>query len=108
MNERLLSMLGMCKRAGRLCEGNDVVIDCITSKKSKLVLLAGDISPKTEKGITGACRDFKIKLIKLEKTKDEIGEALGKYSAVLSVNDTGFAKAISKIIADLSREEFSV
>ena len=47
MNNKLLSFLGLCRRAGKMTIGNDAVIEEINNGKSCLVLLAGDASQRT-------------------------------------------------------------
>ena len=37
MADKLMSLLGLCRRAGKLVLGNDPVIDSINLKKAKLV-----------------------------------------------------------------------
>lgn len=39
MNDRILSLLGICKRAGKLITGADTTIDSIRKSKAKLVIL---------------------------------------------------------------------
>lgn len=39
MNDRILSLLGICKRAGKLITGADTTIDSIRKNKAKLVIL---------------------------------------------------------------------
>lgn len=97
-NNALLSFLGLCRRAGKMLLGNDVVIDSLNNGESKLVLMASDLSKRTEKGIVTVAQACNIEVIKLKQSKDEISTALGKYSAVVSIIDTGFANKI-KILA---------
>ncbi|MDP4120271.1 MAG: ribosomal L7Ae/L30e/S12e/Gadd45 family protein [Bacillota bacterium] len=108
MNNKILSFLGICKRAGRLTIGNDAVIKCIETRQSKLIIVANDISQKTEKGIISVCEMYKINILRLQSSKDDLSMALGKYSAVISVNDEGFAKKLSKMIAETNKEENSI
>ncbi|MBR1533436.1 MAG: ribosomal L7Ae/L30e/S12e/Gadd45 family protein, partial [Ruminococcus sp.] len=42
-NDRLLSFLGICKRAGRLVSGADTVTKAVNEGKAKLVLYASDV-----------------------------------------------------------------
>lgn len=44
-SDRLLSLLGLARRAGRLTMGNDAVIDSLEEGVSALVLFADDLSP---------------------------------------------------------------
>lgn len=104
-NDALLSFLGLCRRAGKMTLGFDVVLDSVIKGESDLVLMAEDISRHTEKGILRTARECNVKVIKLKKSKEEISMALGKFSAVVSINDGGFAKKIETIIAQNSNGE---
>lgn len=51
MNNPILSLLGLCRRAGRISIGCDPVKSSILKGETRLVLFAGDISKNTEKDI---------------------------------------------------------
>ena len=95
-NPKLLSLLGMCRRAGRLSCGHDAAVGSIRSKSAKLCLLSSDSSQRLRKEIEREAafegRDIPVRL--LFSTTDEIGWATGLKSAVLTVNDEGFAKTM--------------
>lgn len=40
MNDRILSLLGLCRRAGKLVIGADPCIDSMAKSKAKLILYA--------------------------------------------------------------------
>ncbi|MEE1138790.1 MAG: ribosomal L7Ae/L30e/S12e/Gadd45 family protein [Acutalibacteraceae bacterium] len=95
-NPKLLSLLGMCRRAGRLSCGHDAAIGSVRSKSAKLCLLSSDSSQRLRKEIereaTFDGRDIPVRVI--ASTIEEIGKATGLKSAVVSVNDEGFAKTM--------------
>ena len=70
MNEdKVLNLLGLAQRAGKLCSGDFIVEKAMKKKNPKLVLLAGDCA------------------------------AIGKeVRVVVAVEDDGFAKALLKEI----------
>ena len=95
-NPKLLSLLGMCRRAGKLSCGHDAAIGSIRSKSAKLCLLSSDSSQRLRKEIERET-SFEGRNIPVEtlfSTIDEIGWATGLKSAVLTVNDEGFAKTM--------------
>lgn len=100
MIDPILSLLGLCRRAGRMSIGCDPVKSSILKGETRLVLFAGDISRNTEKDIMYLIEEYHKDLIRLNSTKDEIGTALGKYASVVSINDTGFAKKIKKLCSE--------
>ena len=95
-NPKLLSLLGMCRRAGRLSCGHDAAIGSVRSKSAKLCLLSSDASQRLRIEIERDA-DFEgrsIPVRHLLSTMDEIGKATGLKSAVVTVNDEGFAKSM--------------
>lgn len=77
--------------------GNAAVADAIGNGEAYLLLLASDISPRTEKEISEKAVQGNIKIIKLLQDKQQISNALGKLAAVISINDMGFAEKIVKL-----------
>ena len=108
MNERLTGLVGMARRAGRLTAGFDAVKDLITAKKAQLVLMAADLSPKTEKELRFTAGDA-VPLLTTALTKDEIGHAGGwqKPVGVIATEDKGFAAAMRRA-ADRRNEEDAI
>lgn len=105
INDKLLSFLGLCRRAGRMTLGNDVVIESMEKKNSNLVLLASDVSVRTKKGVLAKADGTNTEVIDLKYTKDELSQALGKYAAVISIEDFGFAKKIRTLITQQNNGE---
>lgn len=108
MNDRLNGILGMARRAGRLIAGFDATVDAVKAGRAQLVLLAADLSPKTEKELRFAAEDA-VPLLSVGLTKEEIGHAAGygKPVGVVATEDKGFAAAIIKA-ADCRNKEDAV
>ena len=92
MNDRLLSLLGLARRAGRLSLGNDPVLSSLEEGKAKLVLVCPDLSQRTLKGIESRAEAFGVPLVTIEQTMDQVSMSLGKRCGVLALNDEGFAR----------------
>ena len=60
MNNKFLFMLGLCRKAGKLIIGTDLVTKSLPSKKTYLVIYTCDASGNTEKKITDKCKDCKM------------------------------------------------
>ncbi|HCA04880.1 MAG TPA: hypothetical protein DEO32_03170 [Ruminococcaceae bacterium] len=98
MNDRILSFLGICKRAGKLASGADTVVKSVNSKKSRLVLYAADFSENSLKPVLRAAGENGVRVIKLDCSKQELSFALGRLSGVLSVDDPGFASKLVQML----------
>lgn len=109
MNNRILSLLGLARRAGRLTLGNDAVLESIKEEEAKLILLAQDLSARTVKGIQPAAQQAGVPLVCIAETMDEIGMALGKRVGVIAVNDQGFAAKLTELVTEANdkREGFN-
>ena len=95
---KLLGMLGLAKRAGKVSTGTFICEKMIKSNTARLVILAEDASENTEKAIKNACDYYGTKLIKCSN-KADLGHFSGAKAdrAVVCVNDNNFAKAILDI-----------
>ena len=98
MNNRLLSFLGLCRRAGYMILGADTVIKAIKEGKALLVLTADDLSPNSARDIGFAAGEKGVELKKLGCGKDELSFAVGKYCGVVCITDRGFAEKILEMI----------
>lgn len=99
-NPKLLSLLGMCRKAGKLGCGHDAAVGAIRSKSAKLCLLSSDSSERLRNEISKETSYEKsgIPVKILESDMMEIGRATGLKSAVLAINDDGFAKAMLSLL----------
>ncbi len=104
--DKLLNFLGLCRRAGKLVIGKEVVTEEVARRKVKLVLVSSDISKNTEKKILIACQRNDVKALKLPRKKEQISAAIGKFCAVAAVMDAGFAKKLIELIQNEKQEEY--
>ena len=104
--KKLLGMLGLAKRAGKVSTGTFICEKMIKSRAAKLVILANDASENTAKTIRDACNSYNISIIQCSDMS-ELGHWVGANAdrAVVSVNDNNFAKAISDIYNILIQTE---
>lgn len=98
MNDRLLSFLGICRRAGKLVIGAEPAAESMRSGKSQLVLYAKDFSQNSLKQVLRAAEETGVSALKTDCGKDELSCALGKLCGVMSVEDAGFACKLREMI----------
>lgn len=94
MKDKLLSLLGICRKAGKLISGFDAAAESVKKGESGLVLTASDLSPKTKKEIEFITSKKHVETISVPVTIDEIGVKTGKHAGVLAITDTGLAQAV--------------
>lgn len=105
MNDKVLSLLGLARRAGKLTLGFDPVIESVKSGQSRLVLITSDISAKTKKELEYSLRDSETVLRSMAYDVKETGSAIGKNAKIISVNDDGFANSVIKLLSGNNGEE---
>lgn len=94
---KILSTLGLARRAGRLNYGFDMVMAGLD--KTHLLLLAEDVAPRTCRNIEAAAGEWNIPVHKLPVTKDQLGVSIGtKPVGIIGVADRGFARSLTQSI----------
>jgi len=99
-NNKFLSFLGICRRAGKMTLGFDSVLKSVAEKESCLILLASDIAKNTEKNLNEKLSQSTVKVIKLPYGKEELYRSVGKPVGIISINDKGFADKITQLAPD--------
>lgn len=100
MNDALMRFMGLARRAGKLSLGNDPALEALQKGSVHLVLLAGDLSPRTGAGVERAAKQNGVAVVKIGATMDEMSMALGRRTGVVAVNDPGFAEKLTALCAD--------
>ena len=98
-NDRLLSFLGIARKAGRLTLGFDSVCDSAAKHESCMILTAADTSEGTLRKLRNSIPEGFADIHTLPCGIDDIGPALGKSARLISVNDKGFAQKIRELLA---------
>lgn len=98
MENKLINILTICRKSGGIITGFDPVCEGVSEGKILIVLLASDISEKTEKEINFRLSE-KVRIIKTDITKKEYEFYLGKFCAVIGITNKGFSDKISEILA---------
>ena len=97
MSEKILRMLGLARRAGKIVLGSEAAADAVRSGKAHIAFVATDSSDRTKKLLNNKCTSFHVTLYEFSDC-DTLGERLGKSAvSALAVVDKSFAKAISDI-----------
>lgn len=98
MNDRILSFLGLCRRAKKLVIGAETAEKSVREGKSLLVLYASDAAPNSLKRVRRACGEQGVAVRQLHCDKQALSLALGRLSAVVSVEDRGFADRLCQML----------
>lgn len=94
MNDRVLSMIGLARRAGKVGTGAFLAEKDIQSGKAELIIIAGDGADNVKKKFTNSCKYYEVEYIEYA-TKEQLGQCTGKENiAVVSINDRNFVRGI--------------
>ncbi|MBR1470867.1 MAG: ribosomal L7Ae/L30e/S12e/Gadd45 family protein [Lachnospiraceae bacterium] len=96
--DKLLSLLGLAQRAGKLGSGGFAAEQSIKGGKACLVIVSADTSEASKKQYRDMCAYYHVPYAEYAD-KEGLGHAIGKeFRSVVSVNDRGFAAALQKLL----------
>ena len=98
--DKLLSMVGLAYKAGKIKAGTDSVIDSVRSARPPcLVIVAYDVSENAYKKIRDGCTYHGVQYIQINENMSELGNISGGRSGVAcaAVLDKGFADRIKEL-----------
>ena len=97
INKKILGLIGLSAKAGKVDFGADSVEIQIKKRKSKLIIIAEDASNRTKEKFVNLSKINNIPYIVLGKI-EEISNAIGKPNkAIISIKDSNLSNEIQKI-----------
>lgn len=100
---KVLSLLGLAKKAGKVASGEFSTESAVKSGKVYLVLVADEASENTKKKFRNMCEYYQVPFFCYGK-KEELGGCIGaQFRASLAVTDPGFSEAIQKQLAQVDK-----
>ncbi|HOZ54716.1 MAG TPA: ribosomal L7Ae/L30e/S12e/Gadd45 family protein [Clostridia bacterium] len=100
MTNKVLGLVGLATRAGKVIFGTDACVEGIEKNKIKLIILTNDASERLKNKFIKLCelKNNGVKVI-IFGTIDTISSAIGKQNkAVIGIKDINFSNEIIKII----------
>jgi Ribosomal protein HS6-type (S12/L30/L7a) len=103
-DEKILGLLGLAAKAGRLLSGAEKLVDAARSgalnSQNGLIAVASDASVRTKKNIAIAADENEIKRVEVSVDMRELGRRTGGKGAAsaVAVTDRNIAGAIKKLI----------
>ena len=97
-NKRILSLLGICRKAGKLSSGEFGAETAVKSGHSHLVIISEEASDNTSGKFFNMCSYYHVK-IRRYADKATLGGCIGQQErAVLSINDRGLAEVLIRLL----------
>lgn len=96
--KKVLNLLGLANRAGKLVSGEDSVLRLLKQNELKLVFIASDASAKQIDKFSKKCFFYKTKLDNTFNC-EELSSAIGKpMRKIIGITDEGFLKALNEYL----------
>lgn len=99
MNTRILNMLGIANKAGKIITGEDSVINGLQKGKLKMVFVASDSSISTIDKFDKKCFFYHVDCIVMFDAS-ELSKAIGRSRKIVGITDEGICNAIKKIMEE--------
>lgn len=95
---KVLRLLGLATRAGKIAFGTESVIDTIKKNKTSLVIVAKDAADRTKRNIQRIAEENNVP-VKFYETIEALSKSIGKENkAIIAIKDRNFSSEILKII----------
>ena len=96
MNDKVISLLGLAERAGKIASGEFAAEKTVKTGKARLIIVAEDASDNTKKKMKNMTAFYETPLY-VYGSKDDLGHCIGKeYRSMVAVLQPGFAKSVMK------------
>lgn len=96
IDNKILGLIGLAMKAGKVAFGADSVEESIIKRKVKLVILSEESSERTRKKFIDICEKYNVPVI-IYGDIENLSKAIGKNNkAILGIKDTNFAESIQK------------
>ena len=86
---KLLSLIGLARKAGKITIGTEMVCDAVRSGDVKLVIASENSSDNTKKRISNCVLHYVVRLEYIAATPDELGRQICPSGAAESAEETG-------------------
>ena len=100
MNDSALSLLGLCRKAGKLSLGHDACKASLNAGSASLCIICSDASQRLNDEISSLAKNAGVKIFDVSYSMLDIKAATNFKAAVFTVDDEGFSKTLIKKFND--------
>ncbi len=98
LNKKILSILSLCQRAGKLASGELSCEKALKNSSAKLIVVASDASENTKTKFNNKSFYYNVSVFEFS-TMEELGKCIGKdCRAVLGICDENFAVKLKEYL----------
>ncbi len=107
MKDKLLPLLSLCRKAGRVTTGFDEVRQAIAAGKARVILLSHELSPKRAEDIkyTATAANPPVLVLHIPQSMDTLAGVLGRRTGIIAVTDKGLADSVTACVAQQGKEQ---
>ncbi|MDR3314800.1 MAG: hypothetical protein LBS96_10175 [Oscillospiraceae bacterium] len=91
---KLLSLLGLCRKANLAGFGHDAAKKALRDKRARLCLLGSEASPRLREEFRALTAEANVPLLELALTAAQIKQAAQVPAGVITINEKGLARKI--------------
>ncbi|MGM9551778.1 MAG: L7Ae/L30e/S12e/Gadd45 family ribosomal protein [Clostridia bacterium] len=97
MNNKILNMIGLAVRAGKVKFGVFLALNACETGKAKLVVIPSDLGGSNKRNLESKCKNTNIPIIEVGD-KASLSKAVGKENvSAIAICDENFKSAILKL-----------
>ncbi|WP_413627394.1 ribosomal L7Ae/L30e/S12e/Gadd45 family protein [Fructilactobacillus vespulae] len=93
---KILNLLGIARRAGKIISGEGIVLNAVKKGKVKFLLIASDAGAATTKKFINKTNYYQIP-VNNKLTKSDISDAIGQSRTIVGITDNGFARKLNEL-----------
>ena len=105
LNDKVLSLIGLSRKAGKLVLGTDAVTEKISNGLVEVVLVSSDLSERSFGNIEKISHEKGIEVLKSNCSMDDISNILKKRVGIIGIADKGFARVFKNVLKPENREK---
>jgi ribosomal protein L7Ae-like RNA K-turn-binding protein len=106
--QKLTNLISICRKAGKMEIGFAPMKEALQTGRVCGVITACDISQKTYKEVCYYCQKHQVPVCAVPLTMEQIGSAIGRKAAVVSILDQGFFDSMHRICDTQQTEQTQV
>lgn len=96
INNKILGLIGLAMKAGKVCFGADSVEEEIKNKKVKLLIISYEASERTKNKFKKIIPQYNIPII-IDGSIEQLSKSIGKSNkAIIGIKDINLASEINK------------
>lgn len=101
MNNRILGLLGLCTKAGKIQSGQFLCMKAMEGGKARLLIMATDITYRTRKTLVDQAKYRGVPVFEAGLDQEDLGHAIGQSPrCAVCVTDEHFASLLQPELSE--------